>query len=572
MSFEAQTMAERKPSFTSTGFLQRKCDKCKERSFYGESSTEQAEPMSMPPIVNEVISSPGQPLDEKTRAFMESRFAHDFSRVRIHTDNRAAESARAVNALAYTVGKHVVFGKNHYLPDEIKGRRFLAHELTHVIQQESAINTNFKRHLTAESAMEREAEEIAFHYSDNGKFFPSIHASNIQILRVDTPSCIYFESDQIRNDASAAVPAIHSTMAQIIANPKSPSARIALFIYFGTSAQPWAIWRRLKVIADNLLGSTIECLHWPFEFFYWRCGCSDPRNVACVHGIAPYLGFGNIKLCQPTYYGKDYCYRISTLVHEGSHRYNRTSDNAYYNDDCSENADTLALKDNDRYDNADSYGCLVQTLGCRPQPPGTQPSCSANQDIAVGTQIEKQARMSLDNDSIGSTPEKPIFNVNCPPGQLCVAGNCQPPEVLPKEKIEMQFNKDAPQWWYDPASSFKVSLTPGGRAAFEELVAKMERQPTLRVQLEGHASSDRPANDEGYNRRLTDRRVRLIASELEKRGIPRSRIGSPADESSPSGCEEIDKESRRGLISCGDEGAKVPADPSDRKVAASLFQ
>jgi hypothetical protein len=143
---------------------------------------------------------------------------------------------------------------------------------------------------------------------------------------------------------------------------------------------------------------------------------------------------------------------------------------------------------------------------------------------------------------------------------------------LPKEKIEMQFNKDAPQWWYDSASSFRVSLTPEGQAAFEEIMAKMERQPALRTQLEGHASSDKPANDEGYNRRLTDRRVRLIASELKKRGIPRSRLDSPADESTPSGCEEIDNETTRGLLSCSDEGAKVPADPSDRKVIASLFQ
>jgi len=103
-------------------------------------------------------------------------------------------------------------------------------------------------------------------------------------------------------------------------------------------------------------------------------------------------------------------------------------------------------------------------------------------------------------------------------------------------------------------------------------VAKIESRSMRRVQLDGHASSDRPANGEGFNRRLTDRRVQLIASELEKREISRSRLDSPADEISPSGCEEIDKESTRGLLSCGDEGAKTPPDPSDRKVVASLFQ
>ncbi len=63
---------------------------------------------SVPPIVHEVLSSPGQSLDTGTRAFMEPRFGHDFSGVRVHTDAGAAESARAVNALAYTVGQDVV--------------------------------------------------------------------------------------------------------------------------------------------------------------------------------------------------------------------------------------------------------------------------------------------------------------------------------------------------------------------------------------------------------------------------------------------------------------------------------
>lgn len=88
-----------------------------------------------PPVVEEVMRSPGQPLDASTRAFMEPRFGHDFARVRVHTDARAAESARAVNALAYTVGRHVVFGAGRYAPGGGEGRRLLAHELAHVVQQ-----------------------------------------------------------------------------------------------------------------------------------------------------------------------------------------------------------------------------------------------------------------------------------------------------------------------------------------------------------------------------------------------------------------------------------------------------
>jgi Domain of unknown function (DUF4157) len=88
-----------------------------------------------PPVVHEVLRSPGRPLDSSMRAFMESRFGQDFGRVRVHTDARAAESARALNALAYASGTHVVFGAGRYAPGAGEGRRLIAHELAHVVQQ-----------------------------------------------------------------------------------------------------------------------------------------------------------------------------------------------------------------------------------------------------------------------------------------------------------------------------------------------------------------------------------------------------------------------------------------------------
>ncbi|HEX7318188.1 MAG TPA: DUF4157 domain-containing protein [Pyrinomonadaceae bacterium] len=89
------------------------------------------------PLVGEVLRGSGRPLDVETRAFMEPRFGHDFGRVRVHTDGRAAESARAVGAHAYTVGRDVVFGAGQYRPGTAEGRKLLAHELTHVVQQGS---------------------------------------------------------------------------------------------------------------------------------------------------------------------------------------------------------------------------------------------------------------------------------------------------------------------------------------------------------------------------------------------------------------------------------------------------
>jgi hypothetical protein len=88
--------------------------------------------------VHDALRSPGRPLESSVREEMEARFGHDFSSVRVHTDGGAAESARAVNANAYTVGSDVVFGPGRYAPATYEGSRLLAHELAHTVQQRGA--------------------------------------------------------------------------------------------------------------------------------------------------------------------------------------------------------------------------------------------------------------------------------------------------------------------------------------------------------------------------------------------------------------------------------------------------
>jgi hypothetical protein len=181
-----------------------KCDECQNKTgVLQRKSSNNFESPEVPPIVHEVLNSSGRPLDESTRAFFEPRFAHNFSRVpvssasrqlspsrltigeskdvyeqeadrvadsvmqnersenktlstnedakldlsdvRIHTDARAAESARAVNALAYTVGNNIVFGAGQFAARTREGRRLLAHELTHVVQQSSGKTSALQR-------------------------------------------------------------------------------------------------------------------------------------------------------------------------------------------------------------------------------------------------------------------------------------------------------------------------------------------------------------------------------------------------------------------------------------------
>jgi hypothetical protein len=97
---------------------------------------------AVPGIVYDVLNSSGRPLDTDVKDFMELRFGKDFGQVRVHVDGRAADSAGAVNALAYTVGQDIVFGSGRYLPQTGEGRRLLAHELAHVAQQRPSRQTS----------------------------------------------------------------------------------------------------------------------------------------------------------------------------------------------------------------------------------------------------------------------------------------------------------------------------------------------------------------------------------------------------------------------------------------------
>lgn len=157
------------------GLLQRKCAcaqhtiaggecaECRKKRLQRKASN-YAKPGTVPTIVHEVLRSPGQPLDAKTRAFMEPRFGHDFSGVRAHTDYRAAESAHAVNALAYTVGQDVVFGAGQYAPSTAAGQKLLSHELAHIVQQQNistTLNISALRIGIPDDPYEQEADAVA---------------------------------------------------------------------------------------------------------------------------------------------------------------------------------------------------------------------------------------------------------------------------------------------------------------------------------------------------------------------------------------------------------------------------
>lgn len=190
MNTQMQLMVKTSPgsSFTpvQAGQLQRKprgehepdedCPRCSKGLLnLRRSSANMTKSSSVPPVVHEVLNLPGQPLDNETRAFMEPRFGHDFSRVRIHADAKAAESARSVDALAYTVGQDVVFGADQYTPGTSVGKRLLAHELAHTVQQGSQRKLQNKLEVGKyDDVFEKEADKIASRILEGQPFTQNI--------------------------------------------------------------------------------------------------------------------------------------------------------------------------------------------------------------------------------------------------------------------------------------------------------------------------------------------------------------------------------------------------------------
>lgn len=176
-----------------SGLLQRKCDcagacnECGQKKLsLQRQATSAAAGEGVPPIVHDVLSSAGETLNPSTRAYLEPRFGHDFSQVRVHTDARAADSARAVNALAYTVGRDIVFGSGKYQPHTRDGLRLVAHELTHTLQQSSVRTaTSAAVQMSGNhSAEEREADSVASHIDTaqlkEGSAAPAISKLSVQ--------------------------------------------------------------------------------------------------------------------------------------------------------------------------------------------------------------------------------------------------------------------------------------------------------------------------------------------------------------------------------------------------------
>ena len=203
------------------------CSKCRAqragqgREHHAAGDFDHAWNQPVPPIVDEVLETSGKPLDAGTRATMEPRFGHDFGKVRVYSDAQAAESARTLHALAYTVGPNIAFGAGQFAPETQAGRRLLAHELAHVVQQEQGLQRGIQRQDDAKQEKTPTKDEMLREilcgsggrglfgrtklseiYRFSGTFFtnpPELSAAEIEDLRTGKRD-LYYVGDRLNDE------------------------------------------------------------------------------------------------------------------------------------------------------------------------------------------------------------------------------------------------------------------------------------------------------------------------------------------------------------------------------------
>jgi hypothetical protein len=206
------------------------------------------------------LRSPGRPLDPATREFFEPRFSHDFAKVRVHADPEAARSARALSARAYVVGREMVFGAGQFSPATRAGRRLLAHELVHTIQQgdrSAALPDRLPLALPGD-AHEQEAERISSDVLGDAGVPVGVRGIRPDLAVARSPDSVAEATEADRATMVMEAARFLRAMADHV-HTKRQAAAVALATTPGSAAGPRAFHRHLnQAQIESLLAKTIS--------------------------------------------------------------------------------------------------------------------------------------------------------------------------------------------------------------------------------------------------------------------------------------------------------------------------
>jgi len=301
--------------------VQFKCDKCDKMDVLQTKKLSRQMPVTqyqdVPPVIHEVLRSPGKPLDPVIRAFMEPRFGYGFSNVRVRSEEQAAASAEAINAHAYTVGQEIVFANGKYAPGTGAGKELIAHELTHVVQQ----TQNVQRDIIQRRA--------------------GCSSSQDTTITED-----HRRARKMLSNAIAAVALYDGT--------KPTKVKAALSAHFhGATSNAFATWinLNLRILWAMTWMAGYKC--YTGGILESRWACRSDNELATTFWCVP--GF-DIRLC-PSYFSQSAIERSTTLIHEWIHKYGCGFDLGYEHEEkYSKNRTVTQLL------NADSFAKFVRDV------------------------------------------------------------------------------------------------------------------------------------------------------------------------------------------------------------------
>jgi len=352
-----RTTAPASPAQTAPAiFLQRKCacggspgvsgacEECQKNRLQRKAATANS-PGAVTLNVSAALRASGQSLDARTREYMESRFGHDFGHVRVHTDDDAADSARSVDALAYTVGHDVVFAPGEYVPNAAGGRQLLAHELTHVLQQSAgsaAVQPRLEIGAPNDQA-EIEADRIAARVTSAPTPMEQLRVSQAPARlrrqpavqpRTETEGCEPALQNDLKTQHAPALGHLDRAITSLDPGWKKmiPADKAAFTQYFDPSGSGEIddgfvrdVRQKYRLIRGNMRSLRFDC----DPSTRTMCGSSSKW---CVGGRLMWTCFGNLHVCSAAYKTATPDSKIETIIHESVHNALLTTDRAYSNE------------------------------------------------------------------------------------------------------------------------------------------------------------------------------------------------------------------------------------------------
>jgi Domain of unknown function (DUF4157) len=402
-----------------------------------------------PPIVHEVLASPGRPLEAATRARMESRFGHDFSGVRVHTNATAARSADAIAADAWTVGRDIGFASGRYNPGTRLGDALLAHELAHVVQQGQRRESTGELKVDPSALAEREAEQ---------------HAD--AVMHAQRPHAGTYRQSLMRQPTDPRPEPPRNVGPPVSEVPKPP---ICSFV-------------------------------WKNGRFYWKC-----------EGVPGIGSTPDIPL-----------------------------------------------------DPRDIPREVREKLGGLGKPPDSAAPPGSSSPIQVWPPPPTAGLPARWLETLCQRdPRSPLCLPLAPRGFVAPPSGVATRPTGPLWTDNVTFEFDQPS---AGGRGIAAGVTAEGSKAIEDVVFWLNNDPSLRVRLIGHTSSE---GDSAHNLELSRRRVRFVQERLRASGLA-DRIADPLlSDGQEGGCETLGP----GLWACGEQKTdKEAARPEDRKVEATIIR